>query len=105
MRAEKFESTNKTEHAFTGRFRADDAKKLVENFKVDSFKEVAALYANIRKAASMGKRSVCWPIPDRLREHGTEIVELLTEDGYVARRDNGSDQRDGESWDNLNVTW
>jgi hypothetical protein len=60
-------------------------------------------YEHITKQASNGLSMVSLKSPDSLTIGS--VMDQLRKDGYKVERNNGYDQRDGTSWDFLNISW
>lgn len=83
--------------------KAREARQLTESFEPD----IAVVYALIRQSASKGLES-CSVSCDKFAENAQAIKRamlILKTDGYSVTRRVGSDQRDNESWDYLEISW
>lgn len=83
--------------------KASEARALTEEGqKVD----MQSIYKEIRDRARLGYENhtidICqW-------KHKASVDKVLAElkaNGYKASRNSGCDQRDGDSWDQLNISW
>ena len=81
---------------------ASDARKLTtdsRNISLDRF------YAAIKAAAQAGDSSVTLTVHANEAKFAPEIVKRLIASGYKVEHNTGYDQRDGDSWNSININW
>jgi uncharacterized membrane protein len=83
--------------------KAEEARKLTNDAsKVDTSK----IYEKIEKAARNGDDNICVDVSSwKSKNFVVSFVDELRTNGYRATRNQGYDQRDGESWDQINICW
>ena len=81
-------------------------EQLNKSISDDSGSHLKNIEAAIKKAIANNKSNITYDIPNYNRQ---EIYSLLTAKlrllGYKVERNNGYDQRDGYSWDCLEISW
>jgi hypothetical protein len=87
---------------------AEEAGKLAKSSR-DSLasKFITEIYSSIASKAELGQNHLSYPI-NNTKIDGvliTSIIAKLKELGYEAEHSSGHDCRDGDSWNNLNVSW
>ena len=84
--------------------KASDARKLTDTaFSSGKITYLKNLYKTIEQAANTGINAINVKSPAE-NIVGSVIVQLKN-DGYVVKRENGYDQRDRDSWDQLYISW
>lgn len=83
--------------------KATEARALTEEGqKVD----MAAIYTAIAAKARAGHESHAIDVQKWKRASSVDkVIADLKANGYKVSRYNGYDQRDGDSWDQLNIEW
>ena len=83
--------------------KATHARALTEEGqKVD----MEAIYKQIESSARQGNESLTIDVQKwKHKASVTKVIEELRANGFKASRNSGSDQRDGDSWDQLNIGW
>lgn len=83
---------------------ASDARNLTDTaFSSGKITYLKNLYKTIEQAANTGINAINVKSPAE-NIVGSVIVQLKN-DGYVVKRENGYDQRDRDSWDQLYISW
>ena len=84
--------------------KASDARNLTDTaFSSGKITYLKNLYKTIEQAANTGINAINVKSPAE-NIVGSVIVQLKN-DGYVVKRENGYDQRDRDSWDQLYISW
>jgi hypothetical protein len=84
--------------------KASDARKLTQNACSTEINQyLNRTYESIANSAKKGYDNVSVESPNEIIVN--RVMEKLKEDGYSVKRSNGSDPRDGDSWDSLNICW
>jgi biopolymer transport protein ExbD len=83
--------------------KAADARALTdEGQKVD----MEAIYNQIEANARQGNESLTINVQKwKHKASVAKVIDELRANGFKASRNYGSDQRDGDSWDNITITW
>lgn len=63
------------------------------------------VYLIIKQAAEKGEEYVNYNLKDKESKFADYIISDLKQNGYEVKREKGSDQRDGDSWDYLGIDW
>ena len=84
--------------------KASDARNLTDTaFSSEKITYLKNLYKDIERAANKGINGINVESPtENLVE---SVIVQLKNDGYVVKRNNGYDHRDGDSWDQLYISW
>lgn len=87
---------------------AEEARKLTSSSR-DSLasKFITDIYSSIASTAESGHNQLSFQI-NNVKIDGDVLVVViseLTELGYTVEHSSGSDFRDGDSWNNLNISW
>ena len=84
--------------------KASDARNLTDTaFSSGKIIYLKNIYKTIEQAANKGINGINVKSP---AENIVEsVIVQLKNDGYVVKRENGYDQRDGDSWDQLYISW
>lgn len=83
---------------------ASDARNLTDTaFSSGKITYLKNIYKTIEQAANTGINAINVKSPAE-NIVGSVIVQLKN-DGYVVKRENGYDQRDRDSWDQLYISW
>lgn len=84
--------------------KASDSRNLTDTaFSSGKITYLKNIYKTIEQAANTGINAINVKSPAE-NIVGSVIVQLKN-DGYVVRRENGYDQRDRDSWDQLYINW
>lgn len=87
---------------------AEEARKLTDSSK-DSLasKFITDIYSSIACKAELGHNQLSYPINNTKIDAVVlgVVISKLKELGYKAEHNSGSDCRDGDSWNNLNISW
>jgi len=84
--------------------KASDARNLTDTaFSSGKIIYLKNIYKTIEQAANKGINVINVKSP---AENIVEsVIVQLKNDGYVVKRENGYGQRDGDSWDQLYISW
>lgn len=84
--------------------KASEARLLTEkSYKHGGNAYIQNVYIEIENVARSGRDCVAVRSPEqRIIKY---VIAQLECDGYKVQRNTGYDQRDGESWDNLDISW
>lgn len=84
--------------------KAIEAKKLSESFISPEINiTLKSIHTRIERAAKRGGMGITIQSPTG--DIYLSIVKALKTDGYKVKRNSGYDPRDGDSWDNLDISW
>jgi hypothetical protein len=87
---------------------AEEARKLSNSSK-DSLasKFITDIYSSIACKAEHGQDRLSYPINNTKIDTAVlgVVISKLKEMGYTAKHSAGSDCRDGDSWNNLDISW
>jgi len=84
--------------------KASDARKLTDTaFSSEKITYLKNIYKDIEQSATEGLTVVNVKSPPKNLVES--VIVQLKNDGYVVKRNNGYDQRDGDSWDQLYISW
>ena len=87
---------------------AEEARKLTSSSR-DSLasKFITDIYSSIASKAESGHNQLSFPINNAKIDGNilSVVIVKLKELGYTAEHSSGSDCRDGDSWNNLNISW
>jgi hypothetical protein len=81
--------------------KASEARKLTDAYSTS----MDRVYNKIKAAATMGAESVNVGKDDYCSRDVLRVIHELEMNGYKVKREQGYDQRDGQSWDYLIVSW
>lgn len=84
--------------------KASEARNLTDTaFSSEKITYLKNIYKTIEQAANTGINAINVESPAE-NIVGSVMVQLKN-DGYVVERNNGYDQRDRDSWDQLYISW
>ena len=84
--------------------KASEARNLTDTaFSSEKITYLKNIYKTIEQAANTGINAINVESPAE-NIVGSVMVQLKN-DGYVVERNNGYDQRDRDSWDQLYIAW
>lgn len=63
------------------------------------------IYANVESYAKEGKTFLQFHVNESYKPQLESAMSSLRTDGYIVKYESGSDQRDGESWSYLAISW
>lgn len=81
---------------------AGEARQLTSNAKNVNIDDI---YEVIRRAAASGDNIVRFALKQRHLKAVDVIIDKLKADGFLIKRDCGSDQRESCTWDDLIIEW
>jgi hypothetical protein len=81
---------------------ANEAKELA---LLAAKQNLTPIFNRITSAARIGDFSINYPLENREAKFADEIIKELRTFGYETNRVQGYDQRDGDSWDYLTISW
>ena len=82
---------------------ANKAKELTTAARVV---DMTSIYRKIEAAAKSGHDIIQIKVGEWKTTNSVDnIIADLRKNGYTVKRENGYDQRDGDGWDYLNVSW
>lgn len=87
---------------------AEEARKLSMTSKESlASKFILGIYTSIACRAELGHNHLSYPINNTKIDAYvlSAVISKLKELGYKAEHSSGSDCRDGDSWNNLNIYW
>lgn len=87
---------------------AEEARKLSMTSKESlASKFIIDIYASIACKSELGHNQLSYPINNTKIDEVilSIVISKLKELGYKAEHSSGSDCRDGDSWNNLNISW
>jgi hypothetical protein len=84
--------------------KASEARLLTQkSYSAGTNTYIQNVYKVIEEAAKKGRSQVAIRSPEEIII--TFVINQLKKDGYAVSRNHGYDQRDDESWDNLDISW
>lgn len=87
---------------------AEEARKLTNDSNESlASKFITDIYSSIACKAEGGQNQLSYPINNTKIDAAVLVVVILKlkELGYKAEHSYGSDCRDGDAWNNLNISW
>lgn len=86
--------------------KANEARQLTEQaFFAGTNVYIMSAYKQIEAAAKQGRNFITIKSPTATEIICSSVINQLENDGYKVERNSGYDPRDGDSWDNLYISW